>query len=93
MPLRITCIDTLDVPDEHRRILHVGGGGPHNAWKHSQDQAIANLEADPLSYFVTVNGHNVRVVVATCRRGNKYLKTAADGTHENNLLGLPPCGP
>ncbi len=92
MALRITCADKR-AAGEQDQVTDIGGGTAHNKWKHSQEEAIANVEADPSAYFVTVNGHNVRVVVATCRQGRKYLKTAADGAHENNLLKLPPCGP
>jgi hypothetical protein len=90
--LQIKCINKQDRPNPHERITHVGGydGG---AWKMTQAQAIAHIEAGSRKFWVKPPNfkESVWVVVAVSRFGNKYLKTAADGEGENNLLSLPEC--
>jgi hypothetical protein len=82
---QITCVNKQPRNDIHKQIENVGGSG----WRITQDEAIRKIENGE-SYEVSVNGRTVSVVVAE-HEGNKYIKTAADGYAENNLLSLPEC--
>lgn len=90
--VEIKCINKNDRYDPHERIKNVGGvNGDGTRWRLSQEEAIAGIEAGKWSFYVLQLGSIVRVIVATSRYGNKYLKTEADGEQPNNLLSLPEC--
>ena len=83
----VTCINKRGSHyNPHERISHIGGSG----WKHTEDQALRNIEFGTESYCVSRGGRTVLVVVDT-RNGRKYLKTEADGYSPDNLLALPEC--
>ena len=84
---QITCINKSDRTNPHERITRVGGPG----WTRSQQDAIRDIETGMNSYYVSVGGASVWVIVATSAYGNKYLKTQNDGEQPNNLLSLPEC--
>ena len=87
MSRQVTCINKRgDHYNPHERISHIGGVG----WRHTEDEAIRNIEARYDSYYVTKNGRTVWVQVAV-HNGRKYLKTEDDGYAPNNLLALPEC--
>ena len=90
--LQVTCINKRgDHYNPHERIQAIGGVDPTiGRWKHLEDDAIRNIENRTHSYFVSVGGRTVNVVVAT-HNGRKYLKTEADGYSPDNLLALPEC--
>ncbi len=89
--VRISCINKTDRPNPHERIQNIGGIRADNVrWKRSQQQAIIDIEGATYSYYVSVGGNTVDVIVAI-HSGNKYIKTTADGVHPNNLLALPEC--
>ena len=73
----------------HERIEGIGGDTPSPWWR-AEDDAIRDVERDSTSYYVSVNGKSVWVVVAS-HNGRKYLKTEPDGYAPNNLLSLPEC--
>lgn len=90
--VEISCINKSDRQNPHERILRVGGLNTNGTpWKLSQEDAIRGVQDGRWQFYVSVNGKSVWVVVAESRFGNKYLKTAADGEHPNNLLSLPEC--
>ncbi len=89
--VQIYCINKSDRMNPHERITHVGGVNPNARWKMSQEQAIADTEADKWKFYCSVGGNSVWVIVAESRYGNKYLKTQSDGDQPNNLLSLPEC--
>lgn len=75
----------------HERIQGLGGGDTMlSRWYHTEEQAISNIERREHSYFVSVNGRTVSVIVAL-HNGRKYLKTQNDGYSPDNLLALPEC--
>lgn len=91
-PVQITCIKKSDRQSAHERIQQVGGVNPDGTrWWLPLDQAIAGVERGEWSFYVSVNGTSVWVIVAISASGNKYLKTQNDGEQPNNLLSLPEC--
>jgi Protein of unknown function (DUF3892) len=85
--LQITCVTKRGSHyDPHERIQAIGGSG----WTKPEDAAISDIENGTNSYYVSVNGRSVAVVVAT-HNGRKYLKTEPDGYSPDNLLALPEC--
>lgn len=90
--IEIQCINKTDRYDPHDRIKSVGGLNPNGTrWKLHQPEAIAGIERGQWGFYVRRGGNVARVVIATSRFGNKYLKTESDGEHPNNLLSLPEC--
>lgn len=83
---QVTCITKREHNNPHERIVGIGGAG----WWRAEDDAIRDVERDSKSYYVSVGGKRVWVIVAT-HNGRKYLKTEADGYAPNNLLSLPDC--
>lgn len=88
---QIQCINKSNRYNPHERILNVGGVLDGGRWKLSQDQAISFIDSGQWSFFVSVGGQPVAVIVARSRFGHRYLKTEADGEEPNNLLSLPEC--
>jgi histone H3/H4 len=84
--LQITCINKADRQNPHERIQNVGGAG----FKFSQPDAIKCIEQRLHSFYVSVGGNTVNVIIAT-HNGNKYIKTENDGIQPDNLLKLPEC--
>jgi hypothetical protein len=91
MPKQVTCITKREHYNPHERILGIGNNSSGIlSWWRAEDDAIRDVEVDPSSYFVSVSGQSVWVIVAT-HNGRKYLKTTSDGYAPNNLLSLPDC--
>jgi hypothetical protein len=62
-----------------------------NVWpKVTKTVAIQQIEAKTHSYYVKSGSGEVNLHVITVR-GNKYLRTDADGKGKNNLDNLPDC--
>ena len=73
----------------HERIKNIGGiNSDGSRWRLTQKAAIDRIESGKYSFNVSVHGKVVRVIVASSRHGNKYLKTEADGAGQNSLLSL-----
>ena len=88
---QVRCINKTDRYNAHERIRNIGGVDGGKPWKLSQPDAIQGIELGKWSFFVSVAGSTVRVIVAKSPYGHKYLKTEADGEQPDNLLSLPEC--
>jgi len=92
MATQVQCINKSDRNNAHEKIKNIGGTNPDGGrWKLTQETAIQGIETGKYSFYVSVQGKAVNVIVATSRYGNKYIKTEADGEQPNNLLSLPEC--
>lgn len=87
--LQVMCINRRpNRVDPHGHIYAIGGVSAGARWRHAEEEAIRSIEQDALSYFVSVNGRTVWVVVAF-HLGHRYLKTQDDAYLPDNLLSLP----
>ena len=84
----INCINKTDRTNAHERIRSIGSA---NRWKLSLSDAIAGIEQGKWSFYVSMNGRSVSVVIAKSADGRKYLKTLTYGEQPDNLLSLPEC--
>lgn len=92
MANRIDCIVKDDRLNPWERILSVGGvNSDGTRWKISQSEAIKRIENRTNHFVVGSGARQVDVVVRKSQFGNKYIKTAADGENDNNLLSLSTC--
>lgn len=77
--------------DAHQRITDVGGiNEDGSSWRITEEKAISMIRQQGWSFWVSVNGRRVDVVIAS-HAGRSYLKTVADDYAPNNLLALPEC--
>ena len=89
---QVMCINKTDRQSAHERISRIGGNNSDGTqWRLTLADAIAGIEAGKWSFYVSVGGKSVWVIIATSAAGHKYLKTEADGEQPNNLLSLPEC--
>lgn len=88
--LQVFCINKTNRYNPHERIQNIGGVNGGSRWKHTQQQAIAYIEAGVYQYYVSVGGATAWVIVAV-HNGNKYLRTEGDSLLRDNLLSLPEC--
>ena len=89
---QVMCINKTDRKSAHERISRIGGNKSDGTpWRLTLADAIAGIEAGKWSFYVSVGGKSVWVIIATSAAGHKYLKTEADGEQPNNLLSLPEC--
>lgn len=90
--IEIQCVKKTDRPNPWERIRQVGGLNPNGSrWALSQEEAIAAIRNGTYTFMVRRGRASVKVIVATSRFGNPYLKSEADGEEPNNLLSLPEC--
>jgi hypothetical protein len=87
---RIRCINKEDRYSPYEAIQHVGGIATDGPWKITQKRCIELID-EGWQFFVNELGHDVEVIVATSRFGNRYIKTENDPDTPDNLLSLPAC--
>lgn len=89
--VQIQCINKTDRQSPHERIRNIGGINPDGSrWRLTLSDAIQYIKNGTYSFFVSVNGRSVDVIIAR-HTGYEYLKTENDGDQPNNLLSLPEC--
>ena len=89
--VQVSCINKRQHQNPHERITHIGGmNADGTRWKMTEPDAIVATETQRFSFYVSLAGKGVWVVVAV-HEGRKYLKTEADGYAPNNLLSLREC--
>lgn len=87
----VTCtIRSTSAYQIRERITHLGIATGKGTETYSETQVIVWIESKAHSFFVSKEGKQVAVIIAT-RDGRKYLKTTSDGIEPNNLLSLPRC--
>lgn len=87
---RVSCTKKGLGTHHYNHILGIGGVIDGERWYHTEAQAIRNIKNGTYSYYVSVNGVSVNVIIATYD-GYEYLKTEPDGYRPNNLINLPHC--
>ena len=73
MPSRheIKCVNKTDRYNPHERIRAIGGQNPDGSFlKLTQEEAIQGIEAGKWSFYVSVRGRIVNVIVAISRFKN-----------------------
>lgn len=87
MRYQITCVRRrYGKIDPSERLEALGS----SKWFGTVQQVINEIESNRNSYYVTVSGRPMEVVV-DMRAGRKYLTTAGDGGTRDSLLSLPEC--
>ena len=90
--LRVDCVVRTDRVSPHHRIRAIGGSSRDGqAWRLSEDAAIAAIENERAAFYVErPRGHRIDLVVGQ-GLGKTYLKTERDGESPETLLSLPDC--
>jgi hypothetical protein len=92
MANRIDCIEKAERNDPTTSIQSIGGKNADGTrWRVSQQDAIQRIKSGTNEFFVQQGSRAVKVIVATSRHNNEYIKTAADDYEPNNLLSLQSC--
>jgi hypothetical protein len=87
---RITCIKKDDRYSPYEAIQEVGGVSKDGPWTISQKRCIELIDGG-WQFYVNELGHDVDVIVAKSRFGNRYIRTVSDRDTPDNLLSLPEC--
>ena len=90
---QVCCVMRSDRVNHDRRLLGIGGVNRDGArWKISEASAIAGIERGQWRFYLSRDGQEIEIVVATSKYGGQYLKAADDrGLHPETLLALPEC--
>lgn len=87
--VQVTCVRKSSPERLHEHITHLGGHG----WKWPVAQVIRSIENGDNTFFVVDPRTKSRSELIVVRPEGKkaYVRTHADGSLNDNLLGLPPC--
>jgi len=91
MAIQITAV-RLSGGTTHEHITHLWWTNPADAktGDNTRAQIVTWIEDKKgQAYTSDTGGHRAEVAVVTPPRGEKYLRTRADGVWTNNLLALP----
>jgi hypothetical protein len=90
--IRVECVLRTDRVSPHHRIRAIGGRSRDGeAWRLSEEAAIAAIENERASFYVEwPRGRRIDLVVGQ-GLGKTYLKTESDGETPERLLALPDC--
>jgi hypothetical protein len=91
--IRVECVVRTDRVSPHHRIRAIGGRGRDGeAWRLSEEAAIAAIENERASFYVErPKGHRIDLVVGQ-GLGKTFLKAKSDVESPDLLLALPDCG-
>jgi hypothetical protein len=90
--IKVDCVVRTDRVSPHHRIRAIGGRSRDGqAWRLSEEAAIAGIENERASFYVEwPRGRRIDLVVGQ-GLGKTYLKTQSDGETPERLLALPDC--
>jgi hypothetical protein len=95
---RVICVNTETTPNgTHRHIAHLGLGNEGGWYQRiTVAEAVAQLHNPWGDRYYTISpttGQRAEVIEAGCEVCNQrpYVRTTADGVHDNNLLALTFC--
>jgi len=90
--IKVDCVVRTERVSPHHRIRAIGGRSRDGqAWRLSEEAAIAAIENERASFYVEwPRGRRIDLVVGQ-GLGKTYLKTESDGETPERLLALPDC--
>lgn len=92
--LKIKWVEQSSQPEPHLRIRKIGGDSGQFLWKHTQAEAVANLERELFAYYVEQNARPLKLDIAQAADGTKYLTVFPGQPHLLlNLPGFPESAP
>lgn len=88
---QVTCIEKPEHLNYHEAITHIGSAPSRWIW--TKQEAVALIESYRATFFTIDPRTGKRADVHVVREQGKqpYLRTAADGYFNNNLLSLGAC--
>jgi hypothetical protein len=81
--LTVNWVERAGAPAQACAVRSLGGRSGEMDWQHSEDQAIAYIEAGLFEYFVRESSRHLKVQVSRLPDGQKYLKV--ENGHETPL--------
>lgn len=89
----VNCVTRQDDDRSHAGITHIGHLG--HRWRVSLARAVLGIEARTDAFFFRDPATGRRIDIGVIREPGKppYLRACADGHWNDQLLGLPGCGP
>ncbi|MFF0571453.1 DUF3892 domain-containing protein [Streptomyces sp. NPDC004041] len=91
MAIQITAVRLTVGGTTHEHITHLWwtNQASGNSGNNTRAQLVDWIDNQSGEAYTDAAGHRTKVVVVTPTRGEKYLRTHADGLWTNNLLALP----
>ncbi len=90
--IEIKCINKQPRDNAWERITHIGLATPFKGrLRITQQEAVDLIDSEEEEFYVNIEWDRVKVITASSRFNNRYIKTESDGDEPNNLLSLPEC--